>query len=408
MRNPREEDVSWTDWSSLTVGQMWDALGDFDHEPASEQSGGWSRAFELLDYHRARLEEYRDLVAGTWRGATANAFVAQVNGLIGAVTTLRDAAIANDAVLPHLSASMVEARAKLEPIYRQWSANQTALAGGQQPVPTWSMPHPSAGVPAVSPGAQEQLHVQAVAVMSTLSSQAIEGYRAVQIPPSYRLQLRSDPQPPSHAALPAGSASSGSGGPLRHAPVSPVLASIPNRTMDPALAGGPATSTVPRPGSSVPAPAVFTSAGPQPVVGRIIGIAPLGNRIEIVPSGQSVSTGSALRPGNWALPPGGVINGPMEDIEPKRPATGVPRVNPVGGVIGPQTGRETEGMFAPPVGGAGGGLGDQRQQARNRNYDTDEHWPRPTGVPPVIMPRADEPIHDPGPAIGLPRKRRDR
>jgi len=383
---------------------MWDALGDFDHEPASEQSGGWSRAFELLDYHRARLEEYRDLVAGTWRGATANAFVAQVNGLIGAVTTLRDAAIANDAVLPHLSASMVEARAKLEPIYRQWSANQTALAGGQQPVPTWSMPHPSAGVPAVSPGAQEQLHVQAVAVMSTLSSQAIEGYRAVQIPPPYQPSEFSgssahDPTAPSSSAQLGG--------------VTPMhLASFPTRASapalglkgNPALAGVPAASTLPGPGSTTSTPEVFTSAGPQPVVGRVIGMVPqaIGDIAGLPRPGRPVARGSGW---SGALPPGGVINGPAERMEPGRPATGLPRANPVGGVIGPTTGRETEGMFAPPVAGVGGRSAEQRLRGRNRDFDTNEHWPMHEGVSPVIMPRADEPVHDPGPAIGLPRDR---
>ena len=46
MRNPYEDDLLSTDWSTMTVGQMWDAIGEFDRHPASEQSGGWNRAFE--------------------------------------------------------------------------------------------------------------------------------------------------------------------------------------------------------------------------------------------------------------------------------------------------------------------------------------------------------------------------
>src|SRR6266540_3837299 len=188
MRNPYEEDVAGTDWSRLTVGQMWEALGDFDHEPASRQSGGWDRAFELLDYHRARLEEYRDLVAARWRGATAEAFLAEFSGLIDAVKALRDVALANAPVLPHLSASMVEARAALAPVHERWVANQAALEGsGSAPsaggVP---QPSPSPGPVAVSPGAQDRLHAQAVDIMMTFSDRVIEGYQAIKIPPDYK------------------------------------------------------------------------------------------------------------------------------------------------------------------------------------------------------------------------------
>jgi hypothetical protein len=109
-----------------------------------------------------------------------------------------------------------------------------------------------------------------------------------------------------------------------------------------------------------------------------------------------------------------VINGPAEGIEPGRSATGVRRSNPVGGVIGPTTGRETEGMFAPAVGG-GSGRSGERRLGHNRVYDTDEHWPTPKGVPPVLGLPGPEPVHDPGmPVIGMPpeprepRERRDR
>ena len=80
----------------------------------------------------------------------------------------------------------------------------------------------------------------------------------------------------------------------------------------------------------------------------------------------------------------------------------------MGGVIGPTTGRETEGMFTAPTGGIGGRSGGERQIPLNHAYDSDEHWPRPQGVRPVIASSADEPVHDPGPAIGIPRKTRDR
>jgi hypothetical protein len=75
----------------------------------------------------------------------------------------------------------------------------------------------------------------------------------------------------------------------------------------------------------------------------------------------------------------------------------------VGGAIGPTTGRETEGMFAPPVGGGVGGRSGQRQLRTNSAYHTDEHWPQPKGLPPVIgaTEPEPEPVHDPGPVLDL-------
>jgi hypothetical protein len=106
------------------------------------------------------------------------------------------------------------------------------------------------------------------------------------------------------------------------------------------------------------------------------------------------------RGGVRALPPGGVVGGPAADVVPEqRPGVaGVRRANPVGGVIGPTTGRESEGLFGAPVGG-GARAGQERRRPRDRDYDSNEQWPTPKGVPPVLEP-GPEPVHDPGPILG--------
>jgi hypothetical protein len=91
-----------------------------------------------------------------------------------------------------------------------------------------------------------------------------------------------------------------------------------------------------------------------------------------------------------------VIGGPAEPFETVRPTT-TARANPVGGVIGPKTGMEEAGMFGGPM--ATGRAGDQRRRHRNPDYDSNEHWPVPRGVPPVLEP-GPEPTHDPGPILG--------
>jgi hypothetical protein len=91
-----------------------------------------------------------------------------------------------------------------------------------------------------------------------------------------------------------------------------------------------------------------------------------------------------------------VIGGPAEPFETVRPTT-TTRANPVGGVIGPKTGTEESGMFGGPM--ATGRAGEQRRRNRNLDYDSNEHWPVPRGVPPVLEP-GPEPTHDPGPILG--------
>jgi uncharacterized protein YukE len=399
MHEPRLEDLSSTDWSRLTVGQMWEVLGEVDQGPAVEQAAGWVNAFELLDQHRSRLQEYRDLIAQTWRGATADAFLLEVDELMAAVTTMRDAAIANEAVLPHLTASMAEAREQLAPIHQQWTASQSA-------VPTRSDPGPVA----VSSGAQDQLHRQAIGVMTTLSGRVIEGYRAVQIPPAYDQKNTYLPQQPSNAAQPPGQQrGANSGAPLGRVQFRPGSAPPPFPAEEPTLAGRLSASADPRSDHGAQTPVISTIAGPEPLVGRIIGTVPRlpGSGIsDLAPNLRPPAESGPDRPPGRILPPGGVINGPVDEHGPARPSPGLRRANPVGGVIGPTTGRETEGMFGAPVGGAVGMSGGQRQRARSSTFATDGHWPKPTGVPPVITSSAKEPIHDPGPVIGLPRERR--
>jgi hypothetical protein len=339
--------------------------------------------------------------------------------LISAVVVARDAAVANEPVLPHLSSSMVEARAALEPLHAKWAANQSRAAAGTAPPVAGGLQRGS-----TSQVPDDVLHRQAVSVMQTLSSRLLEGYRAVQIPPLYQPSSISpyvpDPAPSSSPgrSSPGRSSDGGAGGGqatfLPGATPSPG-ASPAGSPGNLSLAGAPGVIPPPVPPGIGGSPPAFGAPGVSPVVGPVIG--------PVTPevggggwsSGRSSPGGGSqwIRPGVRGLPPGGVINGPPEGtIEPVRPAGGGSRVNPAGGVIGPTTGRESEGMFAPPVGGAG--RSGQRQVRSNPAYYSDEHWPQPKGVPSVLgaTEPEPEPVHDPGmPVIGMdtpPQDRRER
>src|SRR2546430_16638958 len=89
--DPHEDQFAWTDWSTMTVGQMWDVLTDFDRAPATEQTAGWNRTFELLDYHRVRLEEYRDMLRRDRRGGGAGAVLARGGEVLASILGVREA-----------------------------------------------------------------------------------------------------------------------------------------------------------------------------------------------------------------------------------------------------------------------------------------------------------------------------
>src|SRR5207245_1760910 len=131
--------------------------------------------------------------------------------------------------------------------------------------------------------------------------------------------------PQADPSQPSGLTSSGSGGSPRRGASSPSPAQAPIRLGDPALAGGAAVPTVAPPALGGKAPLVFTSAGPQPVAGRIIGMVPQAlddTGAALSPNGPASAESGWSPLGRRALPPGGVINTPVGDVELPRPVSG--------------------------------------------------------------------------------------
>src|SRR3954451_22063027 len=198
-----------TDWSGMTPSRMWELIKDHDAEAATKQSAGWSLTWELLDHHHRRLEEYRDMLAARWRGPAADAFLARVDGLLASLSDTRRVALTNDPVLPHLSASLAEAKAKLELVKRQWEANQAKLAASAARPAVLRDRNPSLS-PDPSKAQQAQLHAQAASIMTTLAQHTTEGYKALTMPTPYDPDKRSnDPGTPDPRPTAGGSAQSG-------------------------------------------------------------------------------------------------------------------------------------------------------------------------------------------------------
>src|SRR5205814_3286770 len=178
-----------TDWSRLAVGQMWDTLDGQDTEPGTAQSAAWTRTFELLDYHHLRVTEYRARLAEKWHPETSSAaatFFARVDQMLESIQAMRDAALANGPALSHIVASLAEAKARLEPVHQQWQADQAKLAAYNPAPAVPGTPSPSPGPPPVSASRQQQLHSQAIAIMSTLAAHTVEAETAMRAPDEYQ------------------------------------------------------------------------------------------------------------------------------------------------------------------------------------------------------------------------------
>jgi hypothetical protein len=393
-----------TNWSARTVGQMWNMVKDHNETLGWDQALAWMRTFELLDYHRLRIQAYRDLLVAKWppeRSPAAAAFLTQVDALLASLTQMRDAAMANGPALEQITAGISEARIKLASVHRDWAASQAKLDSYNQQVTMTKSgtPAPAPSPPPVPPGQQAALHAQAVTIMSVLGSQALESEAAMKRPPSYQPPTTEE-APLTHLGSPSqrrADASRTSGGASLHPISSMAHDSTQSDGSMPSLTGAPVMYPPSNAGTAEGHPAKpFIPAQSIPADRTVVPIP--------VVQGAGADKGSTGRTTGFStrrsLSPGHIIrsSSPAAENERQLLAPGAPKVNAVGGLIGPATGEETAGVTNTAV-GAGRATGHQRGK-RQRAYDLDEQWCAHKGVPPVLMPPAEPGYHDPGPILG--------
>jgi hypothetical protein len=447
-----------TDWMSMDVVQMWQAVENQDTTAHYELLTGWQRSYELTGDHLSQVQNYRDSLAAAWppdKSAASAAYLQRLDGLIKSLQATYDTAITNHSAFASATLALGLSRNDVKKIYDEYTANQTKLAEykSQQPTPGTPTPTPSPTPqkPPVPTGRQEELNNQARNIMYGLSGEILEAQAKITQPPAYVPEgvagndshddggagYVPPPIPPvtpydpgSHHGSSSGSGQSGStssSSPSTQAPgqSSPpprepglVLGGVgpsptppglpPSGTGTPPFGGGgpPPTTTVPTPVVPVPP----TRSGPfglPPEGGPSTGIGtPKGFPGEGL--GRPMA-GGMPEGGMRAMPVGGVIGGsPRAGLG--QPAPGgrmTSRVNPVGGVINPS---ESEGrpgsagrMGAPgqQIGNVGGRGGRRDEKDGDvGHWDPDNPWETAEGVAPVVLP-ANEQRVDPGPAIGL-------
>jgi hypothetical protein len=430
-----------TDWMSMDVVQMWQAVENQDTSAYYDLLDGWRKSYELVLEHMGQVENYRDNLAAAWppeKSAASAAYVEQLDGLLKSLQATYDAAVANHTTFSSAILALSLSRQDVKKVYDEYTANQTKLAEFKSQTPAFSK-YVAPRKPPVADGRQEQLNNQARSIMFGLSSEIIQAQGALVKPTPYvpsRARDTSDQPdggtyvppaiPPIVPSYPESGSQSSSSVATGHSnagnATSPSAADPSSTNRPPGLVLGGVNSppaTVPPPTTGV-LPPPPNGGGPQPGVISPGGVLPPGTPLPSgTPSGgvtRGFGGGGLGKPlvgepvgGLRAMPPGGVIGGtPGIGLgQPGRGPSAPQRVNPVGGVLNPNESSKRSGSLGrgtasgQSVNSFGRRNSDRRVDAdESIRWDPENPWETDEGVDPVVLPSIEQRI-DPGPAIGL-------
>ena len=438
-----------TNWNGVDIPTMWSAVANQETSVHWDLLSGWQKSYELTLQHLGRVKSYRDNLAAAWppeRSPASAAYLERLDVLINHLQGTYDAAVANHTAFSGATWALADSRRELKKIYDEYVANQGRIAAHNAAMST----EHSGGLagqaakrqpPPVSNDRQQQLTWQARSLMFSLSGELAQAQTAIAKPNVYKPERMTSNDrerdggntyvPPAFPPLfpaagesrPTRSSATGSGSGIV---ASPGAATTPgNPSSNPGVVlGGTGTAQVALPGH----PSV--GIGPQPPVvappGNFINpLAPLpglppGNGPLTVPGSPTgaVNNGAMARPGA-GTPPNGMRPMPVAGVIGGLPGAGLGQpagggrtaqhINPVCGVIAPSgAGARPAGAMAGfggvqpgmPIGGRPSAhRGGSDESSR---WDPDDPWRTDEGVPPVVVPSAEQRI-DPGPAIGFDR-----
>ncbi|WP_157442102.1 hypothetical protein [Actinoplanes awajinensis] len=397
-----------TEWSLLTVPQMWSMLAPHDGTAHKNLLVTWKKSADLLIDHWSRVKRYRENLADAWppeRSKASAKYLERLDDLIAHIIATHHATVENHHALGAATSSLVGTRRKLAAITEEYTANQATLnayASRLQDNATatgkWraALPHP----PAAAEARQRDLQLQAQHLMSTLSTDLAQAQLLITNPQLYNPQNRlQDSEPFNSGAAERPSLTGTSSANVHPAQklINPSTA-LPDQGLFAPRPDAPILSSIEQSKTSLtPISTAFT-----PPTGRSNSI---GDKNEQLPmyrqpgstrSGlgfPAESKGESTRGGRGMLP-GGII-GTSPGTDNTRPGTNIPKtqkVNPPGGVIG------QPGLVAsPPV-----PRWDKSHapEYRKQHWDLDNPWATGEGVAPILLPSEKKKI-DPGPVIGL-------
>lgn len=439
-----------TNWSGMTMEQMWVTLENQDTTAHWSLISGWQKSYELTLQHLRQVQSFRENLATAWppeTSAASAAYLKRLDDLIKHLQNTYDAAVANHSAFSSATSALADSRRKLKVVYDAYMANKGKIdaydermakgnPGGGRSVARFTAPPP------ITDQQQEQLTVQARSIMFGLSTEISQArasltkpakydpkgfvtggqerngdttYTSPVFPPLFPQEGESKtPQntshtwPPATDSKPIGNTPSQPGLVLGGTPPPPVI-SPGNAGIIPPSPGPPPPNNTINPPIEIPVPPTHT--GPSSIPSRLPGPNTGGGLVK--PGTGGTPTGG-MRP----MPPSGVIGGMPGGVIGGMPGAGLgqpgsaraaQRVNPVGGVLGlgnsssrPSSPAGTSSRPGIPFVGVGGGASHRGNSKEATRWDPDNPWQTDEGVEPVVLPPSEQRF-DPGPVIGFDR-----
>lgn len=395
-------DGSGTAWSSMSMDEMRSLIKNPDTSAYYQMLGGWKQSYELLNAHKWQVQSYRDALEAVWpprKSDAANAYVGRLTEMLDNLDQTYEAAMANYAAFADAALSISLAQSDFDKIDQEYSNNKTLLSTFE----TQNAQTPATdekATPPVADGRQEQLRLQAIARLSSVSTDLAQAQMRLVQPTKYELLPGKidDPSgqdgsnvvppvlPPITASYPEHEVSTGStrpsatfpGGGGGQSPTTPIhsqpITTPPGptqpiiNTQQPGLILGGTTpvATAPSIGTTPPPPAFngggtgpFTNTTLPPVTPQVLptgkasgGLPRTGTgRVQGLP-GEQIVRPTGVSEGIRALPPGGIIGGSAPGGKGQAARPGMRRVNPVGGMIGEEASNtRPSGQRLSPYGG---------------------------------------------------------
>ncbi|MFC7527933.1 hypothetical protein [Actinoplanes sp. GCM10030250] len=394
-----------TSWHNLHVGEMWSMIETHDGVAHQQLISGWRRSFELVLQHLSSVQRYRDNLAAAWppsRSPAAAAYMERLDVLIASLRGTYEAAVENHRALSGATGALNSARREMEPIQREWAANEVRLAEFRAEMRLHHLVGGKArGIPPRSPiptGRQAHLEERARRVMSSLSAELATAQVSLVTPELYKVPRSTDignrrfsaPAFPLSQTAPSFASDARSGGDPPQERAGARNSSGAGRATTgfspgPALSGVSSPTAITPPGQSAPAVELpgMGSLPPGGVLGvperRSPALAPGTSRLNAPPSPVAESPLGNL------IPPSGAVIGAIPAAGTSLNSRAPLRVNPVGGIIGQP----------PPIAHP-----SRRSPGTHRGLERDTHWDVAGGTDPVIEPPRERKI-DPGPVIGI-------
>jgi len=165
-----------TPWESMTLDLMQRLIQNPDIEAQWRLVGAWNKSAQLLGDHLWQLRDYRSNLAAVWspqKSPAAAAYLRRLDELISNLSETYEASVANHRAFALVTGSIDQAQAQMHKIYEEYRINRTIQSA-------------QAGISSATTARQEELRLQAVKLLSSVSTDLAQAQSQIVKPAQYK------------------------------------------------------------------------------------------------------------------------------------------------------------------------------------------------------------------------------